>query len=211
MTCYFFSESVLYYFQVMLSRFDANFMKHNDGTCHYLTGLSWSVFDTLCSNIIPYLKLPRTNIPLRNQILMVLVRLRINLPFEYINHQTGISKSTSNLTFHNVLDLRYTKLQSLIHWQGRDNIRQTVPPMFKQHFPRLTCIIDSFEIFIDRPVNLKARAQVYSNYKKHSTVKYFISCSLLGEPILVVVLLTHILLENLALLVTRFNALVTIS
>ena len=186
-------------------------MKHNDGTCHYLTGLSWSVFDTLCSNIIPYLKLPRTNIPLRNQILMVLVRLRINLPFEYINHQTGISKSTSNLTFHNVLDLRYTKLQSLIHWQGRDNIRQTVPPMFKQHFPRLTCIIDSFEIFIDRPVNLKARAQVYSNYKKHSTVKYFISCSLPGEPILVVVLLTHILLENLALLVTRFNALVTIS
>ena len=211
MTCYVFSEFVLYYFQVMLSRFDPNFMKHNDDTCHYLTGLSWSVFDTLCSNITPYLKLPRTNIPLRNQILMVLVRLRINLPFEYISHQAGISKSTSNLTFHNVLDLLYTKFQSLVHWQGRDNIRQTVPPIFKQHFPRLTCIIDSFEIFIDRPVNLKAQAQVYSNYKKHSTVKYLISCSLLGEPILVVVLLTHILLENLALLVTRFIALVTIS
>ena len=68
----------------------------------------------------------------------------------------------------------------LIHWQDRDNIRQTVPPIFKQHFLRLTCIVDCFEIFIDRPVNLKARAQVYSNYKKHSTAKYLISCSPLG-------------------------------
>ena len=54
-----------------------------------------------------------------------------------------------------------------------------MPPIFKYHFPRLTCIIDCFEIFIDRPINLKARAQVYSNYKKHSTVKYIISCSTL--------------------------------
>ena len=38
-------------------------------------------------------------------------------------------------------------------------------------------------MFIDRhhrPKNLKARAQVYSNYKKHSTVKVFIVCSPLG-------------------------------
>ena len=44
----------------------------------------------------------------------------------------------------------------------------------------MTCIIDCFEVFIDRPVNLKAQAQVYSNYKKQSTVKYLISCSPLG-------------------------------
>ena len=81
--------------------------------------------------------------------------------------------------FHKILDLFYTKLHFLIHLQDLD-IRQTVPPIFKQHFPRLTCNIDCFEIFIDRPVNLKARAQVYSNYKKHSTAKYLISCSPLG-------------------------------
>ena len=107
-------------------------------------------------------------------------QLRINLPLEYISHQAGISKSTANLTFHKILDLLYTKLHFLIHWQDHDNIRQAVLPLFKQHFPRLTCIIDCFEMFLDRPVNLKARAQVYSNYKKHSTVKYLISCSPLG-------------------------------
>ena len=87
---------------------------------------------------------------------MVLVRLRINLPFGYISNQAGISKSTANLTFHKILDLLYTKLHFLIQWQDRDNMRQTVPPIFKQHFQKLTCIIDCFEIFIDRPVNLKA-------------------------------------------------------
>ena len=164
----------------MFLRFDPKFMKDNDDTCQYLTGLSWSVFDIVCSYIRPYLKLPHTNIPLRNQIFMVLVRLRINLPFEYISHQAGISETTANITFHKIIDLLHTKLHFLIHWQDRDNIRQTVPPIFKQHFSRLTCIIDCFEIFIDRPVNLKARAQVYSNYKNHSTVNYLIFCSPLG-------------------------------
>ena len=74
-------------------------MKDNNETCHYLTGLSWKIFDIVCSYITPYLKLPRTNIPLRNQIFMVLARLRINLPFEYISHQAGISKSTEILRF----------------------------------------------------------------------------------------------------------------
>ena len=155
-------------------------MKDSDDTCHYLTGLSWSVFDIVCSYIPPYLKLPRTNIQLRNQILTVLVRLQINLPFQYISYQAGISKSTANLTFHKILDLLYTKMHFLIQWQDRDNIRQTVPPIFKQHFPKLTCIIDCFEIFINRPANLKAWTQVYSNYKKHSTVKYLFFCSPLG-------------------------------
>ena len=71
-------------------------------------------------------------------------------------------------------------MRFLIHQQDRDNIRQTVPPIFKQDFPRLTCIIDCFEVFIDRPINLKAQAQVYSNYIKQSTVKYLISCGPLG-------------------------------
>ena len=39
-----------------------------------------------------------------------------------------------------------------------------------------TCvvIIDCFEIFVDRPTDLLARAQTYSQYKHHNTVKYLI-------------------------------------
>ena len=35
---------------------------------------------------------------------------------------------------------------------------------------KTTLIIDCFEIFIDKPTNLMAGAQTYSNYKHHNTV-----------------------------------------
>jgi hypothetical protein len=49
----------------------------------------------------------------------------------------------------------------------RETIQRTLPSVFKSKFPKLTSIVDRFEIFIDRPKNLHARAKVYSNYKKN--------------------------------------------
>jgi len=43
--------------------------------------------------------------------------------------------------------------------------------------------MDCFEVFIDRPTSLMARAQTYSNYKKHNTCKFLIGITLQG-PIL---------------------------
>ncbi|KAK0135510.1 hypothetical protein N1851_028635 [Merluccius polli] len=43
-----------------------------------------------------------------------------------------------------------------------------------------TCIIDCTEICINRPTNLTARAQTYSNYKSHNTVKYLVGMSPAG-------------------------------
>jgi len=36
---------------------------------------------------------------------------------------------------------------------------------------KVAIIIDCFEVFIERPSNLKARAITWSNYKYHNTVK----------------------------------------
>ena len=44
----------------------------------------------------------------------------------------------------------------------------------------MKCIIDCFEIFIERPVAFTARAATYSNYKKYNTVKVFIGVSPTG-------------------------------
>ena len=50
----------------------------------------------------------------------------------------------------------------------------TMPMAFRKHYPRCVVIIDCFEVFLDRPTNLLARAQTFSAYKHHSTVKYLI-------------------------------------
>ena len=67
------------------------------------------------------------------------------------------------------------KLRFLVHLPDCETIQKTLPSVFKSKFPKLTSIVDCFGIFIDRPKNLHARAKVYSNYKKHSTVKVFIA------------------------------------
>ena len=45
---------------------------------------------------------------------------------------------------------------------------------FRKNYPNCVAIIDLFEIFIDQPNDLLARAVTYSSYKHHNTVKYLI-------------------------------------
>ena len=51
---------------------------------------------------------------------------------------------------------------------------KTMPMDFRKSFKQCEIVIDSFEVFIERPTNLKARAQTWSNYKHHKTVVKFL-------------------------------------
>ena len=95
--------------------------------------------------------------------------------------QTMLALSTVNSIFQGVIDVMYETLKFLIHWPDRDHIFEILPSVFKATFPRLTSIVDAFEIFKEQPRNLKARAQVYSTYKKDSRVKFFICVNQLGS------------------------------
>lgn len=146
-------------------------MRDNDYAAKYLTGLSYKVFTIISDMLIPHLNLMgQSKLPAENQILLVFKRLRLNLSVQFLNMQTKLALSTINVIFQNVVDVIYQNLKFLIHWPDRENICQTIPPVFKADFPQLTSIIDCFEIFVERSTNLKARAQVYSNYMKHSTI-----------------------------------------
>lgn len=46
--------------------------------------------------------------------------------------------------------------------------------VFHKHFPKCVVIINCFKIFLDRPTNLLDRAQTYSSYMHHNTLKYLI-------------------------------------
>ena len=64
------------------------------------------------------------------------------------------------------------KLKRFIIWPDQDTLLKTMPMDFRLNFPKCVVIIDYFEIFLERPTNLLARAQTYSSYKHHNTVKY---------------------------------------
>ena len=103
------------------------------------------------------------SLPLREQLFVTLVKLRHNLSFEFLAQVKGIPKTTMIDYFCKWIDLMHAKITFMVHWQDRENIFQTIPAVFKEKFPRLTSIVDCFEIFIEAPKNLLARAQCYSN------------------------------------------------
>ena len=105
-----------------------------------------------------------SRLSLRNQFFVTLVKLRLDIPFDFLADQCGVPCSTLHVMFW--VDLMSAKLNFLIHWPDREIVSRTLPSVFKVKYPRLACIIDCFEIFIERPQKLNARAKCYSNYKK---------------------------------------------
>jgi hypothetical protein len=70
----------------------------------------------------------------------------------------------------------YLLMKCLILWPDREELQMSMPMEFRKYFGvKVSIIIDCFEIFIDRPSNLLARAETWSNYKHHNTVKYLMS------------------------------------
>ena len=75
----------------------------------------------------------------------------------------------------------YCELKQLIVWPDPVTLRENLPASFKEKFSSVVCIIDCFEIFIERPQSFQARAATYSNYKKHNTVKILIGITPTGS------------------------------
>ena len=91
--------------QSMLSLYDPAVMFENDEASTYFTGLTWNTFNIICSHLSPHLLQPRRNIPTPNQTLMVLVRLRLCLPLNYLSMQNVVLIGNVNATFQKIIDL----------------------------------------------------------------------------------------------------------
>jgi len=146
-------------------------MKAKDSA--FFTGLSKDVFWALVHSLLAFLTQPmKFKMAPPDQILLVLMRLRLGLMFTDLGQRFAVSRSTACDIFASWVPVmaRYMKLNSIL-WLPRDTLRRIRPLSFLENYPRATCIIDCTEIFVQRPKNLKKRAQTYSNYKSHNTYK----------------------------------------
>ena len=115
------------------------------------------------------------------QFLLTCMKLRLDLSMPYLAQIFGVHKSTVSCMFEHVLDVMNTFLVPLLlFWPSRESLSTTMPLVFRQNHRNCACIIDCFEIFIDKPKDLKARALTYSNYKCHNTIKYLIGIASIG-------------------------------
>ena len=166
-----------------LKCFGALFIEGNDSMTKFYTGLpSWDVFEHVYSILISHVPKKwsaNSKLQPRDELLLVLVRLRLNLLLEDIAYRFGIAKSTVTTIINLWIDVMAMRLKFLIKWVPKEIVQDNMPQIFKETYPLTRCIIDCSEIFIERPFAYEARGKTY--YKKHNTAKFLIAISPSGS------------------------------
>lgn len=129
--------------------------KNNDQKTRFCTGLNnWGTFSILLDYLQQHL-MQRAALSPFQQVLMTLMRLRLNLSGQDLAYRFKIHPSTVSRTFSQVLQT-ILKLRPLIIWPERDILLKTMPMDFRKYCPKCVVIIDCFEIFLERPTSLLA-------------------------------------------------------
>ncbi|XP_065153661.1 uncharacterized protein [Paramisgurnus dabryanus] len=162
------------------SKFSYRNVKSNTGQLLFFTGLTSVIFEWLLKKLSGSIEVSHQALPLEDQLLMVLMKLRMGLSNTDLAYRFHVTPSTVSNIYRMWISVMSVVLKPLIKWPNKGAILKNMPKMFKRHFKKCRCIIDCTEIFIARPSNLTARAQTWSNYKHNNTVKYLIAITPAG-------------------------------
>lgn len=163
--------------KIRSNEFSKEAFENDDSKVKYYTGLpNFLVLMALFNLIQPYItETGQSSLTKLQKLLMVLIRLRLNSPLQDLAYRFNTSRATVSRVFLIVIDILYQRLKGFILWPEREQLRKTMPMEFRKYFGfKVAVIIDCFEIFIERPSNLLARASTWSSYKHHNTVKFLI-------------------------------------
>jgi len=116
-----------------------------------------------------------------DQLLMVLMKLRLALTNTDLAYRFNVCPTQVSKIFNYNLPIINKRLSFLISWPSKGAIIHRMPNSFKQCYRKCRVIIDCSEVFIQRPANLSARAQTWSNYKHHNTLKFLVGITPYGK------------------------------
>ena len=142
---------------------------------HY-TGLpNFEIVKTIFDFVSRDCKFGRTKLTPFQEYLLTLIKLRQNLLSQDLAYRFGINASTVSRILLKWLVIMDVRLKPLIVWPEREQLWKTMPECFREEFgTKVAVVLDCFELFIERPSNLLARACTWSTYKHHNTVKFLI-------------------------------------
>ena len=148
----------------------------DDSIVNFYTGLPnlkilKTIFDHVCITL-PSERTSQCKLTKFQEFMLVMLKLRINCPLVDLGYRFNVSQSTASRILLKWLTQMDIRLKSLIIWPERENLQKTMPNCFRVSFgKKVAIIIDSFEIFLEQPSNLKARSSTWSNYKHRNTAK----------------------------------------
>ena len=140
-------------------------LQSSDSKVKFFTGLpKYSVLKCVLDFVAGHVEENQRSLPVFQQCLLVLMKLRLNLFNQDLAYRFGVSQSTISKIFSKWINIMCERLKSLIKWPSCNELIKTMPEEFNRTFSKCVCVIDCFEVFCERPRDLMARAQTYSNY-----------------------------------------------
>ena len=116
-----------------------------------------------------------------SKLLLVLIRLKLNLPFAALGAFLHISGNGASICFNETLPFLFSVAKDGIIWFDKETIKARMPRAFKSYFPNTRAIIDCSEIQCQRAPKVRQRVLSYSSYKSQFTVKFLVAIAPSGE------------------------------
>ena len=124
-------------------------------------------------------------VSLRDQLFIVLTRLRCAFTLKDLAFRSGISQQDIGVMCTSWINYMFFTFSSVSIWPHRDIICSKMPSKFKAEFPNTIAIIDATEIRLQRPSSLLCQSQCYSDYKSTNTLKGLIAVDPRGSVIFI--------------------------
>ena len=130
-----------------------------------------------CFPLYFQVKLLLTKLPILDQLILTLVRLRRRPSVVMLANLFGISQPTVTKTFISWILFLKSELTFLLPFSTLDEMQGIKLPKAFRNFPNVRCIIDCTEIYIEKPFKIAAQRSTYSSYKSRNTFKVLVGIS----------------------------------
>ena len=128
---------------------------------------------------------PHSTLSEQDQLLIVLIRLRIGAAERDLSIRFGVSESTVCRIFQKWINYLYLRLGSLPIWPSWESVERSMPNCFRESYPTTFAIIDATELYCEVPASLSLQSQCYSSYKSHTTMKGLVAIAPNGAIIFI--------------------------
>ena len=122
---------------------------------------------------------------LKNQMLLVLVKLRQDFDFKHMSRLFGLSPQDCSTVFNNWINFMYNRFNNELMWPDRNVIIEKMPKKYREEFPNTIVIIDGAEIKIQKQSSLTVQSRLHSDCKSGTSLKGLIGVDPRGSIIFV--------------------------
>lgn len=169
-------EEFEYMFYKFIYRvFDREYFKLDDKVRFYIGLLFYQVFIVILNYVVSYVSRRIQIFDFFQEFVIVLMKLRFNMSFQDLVYRFMVLVLIVFRIFWSWIIVMDNRLSGFFYWLARESFWKIMLMCFKYSFGnKIIVVIDCFEVFIDKLINLLVRVQIFSFYKYYNIIKILI-------------------------------------